>query len=215
MDKRKYMIAVPCMDTMPTPFVAALTALRRVGPTKHSFLSNSLVYDARNMLAQEAIETGADRILFLDSDMYFQPDMMERMAADLDTGIDFVTGISFKRRFPTMPCIYKNIDVLYDGENKAGITEAYTDYPMDSVFQVAGCGFGAVMMNVSILKDVQNAYGPTFNPMVGILGEDLSFCYRAIMLGYKLFCDSRIKVGHVGQFIYSEEHWQAQQNPQK
>ena len=214
MGELKYMIAVPCMDAMPTPFVAALTALKRVGLTKHSFLSNSLVYDARNMLAQEAIETGVDRILFLDSDMFFRSDLMERMAADLDTGVDFVTGISFKRRFPTMPCIYKTVGIFVD-EKLAGKTEAYTDYPKDGIFPIAGCGFGAVMMNTKVLKSIYEAHGEPFNPMPGILGEDLSFCYRARDLGFNLFCDSRIKVGHVGQFIYGEDHWLAQQEAQK
>lgn len=208
MDDKKYLIAVPCLDNAPVAFVAALTALKRIGPTKHSFLSNSLVYDARNALAQEAIDTGADRILFIDSDMYFKPDMMERMAQDLDDGADVVSGICFTRRFPTQPCIYKTVDMT-------GKTEVYTDYPKDKLFPIAGCGFGAVMMNTDVLKAVSNKHGKPFNPMPGILGEDLAFCYRARDLGYKIFCDSRIKVGHVGTFIYEEWDWLAQQARQK
>lgn len=204
MDDKKYMIAVPCLDNVPVAFVAALTALKRIGPTKHSFLSNSLVYDARNALAQEAIDTGADRVLFIDSDMYFQPDMMERMAQDLDDGADVVSGICFTRRFPTQPCIYQAVDMT-------GKTKVYTDYPKDKLFPVAGCGFGAVMMNTDVLKAVSDAHGKPFNPMPGILGEDLSFCYRARDLGYKIFCDSRIKVGHVGTFVYTENEWLAQE----
>lgn len=215
MGELKYMIAVPCMDAMPTPFVAALTALKRVGLTKHSFLANSLVYDARNMLAQEAIDTGADRVLFLDSDMFFKPDMMERMAADLDTGIDFVTGISFKRRFPTMPCIYKDVGIDYKNDRPIGNTEVFEDYPQDKLFQVAGCGFGAVMMNVSMLSDIWDKYGKPFLPIPGALGEDLTFCYRAQLARYKLWCDSRIKVKHIGQFFYGESHWLAQREAQK
>lgn len=214
MDNKKYLIAVPCLDNVPVAFVAALTALKRIGPTKHSFLSNSLVYDARNALAKEAIDTGADRILFIDSDMYFQPDMMERMAQDLDKGADMVSGICVTRRFPTQPCIYKTVDI-FDGDILKGKTEVYTDYPKDSLFPIAGCGFGAVMMNTNVLKAVYEMYSEPFNPIPGILGEDLSFCYRARDCGFKLFCDSRIKVGHVGTFIYTESEWLAQQAAQK
>lgn len=214
MGDKKYLIAVPCLDSVPVAFVAALTALKRIGPTKHSFLSNSLVYDARNALAQEAIDTGADRILFIDSDMYFNPDMMERMAQDLDDGADMVSGICFTRRFPTQPCVYKTVDI-FNGGILTGKTEVYTDYPRDKVFQIAGCGFGAVMMDTKVLKDITDAHGKPFNPIPGILGEDLSFCYRARDLGFKIFCDSRIKVGHVGTFIYTEYEWLAQQAAQK
>lgn len=214
MSELKYLIAVPCMDNCPTPFVAALTALKRIGLTRHSFLANSLVYDARNMLAQEAIETGVDRVLFLDSDMYFQPDMMERMAADMNDCADVISGLCFTRRFPMQPCIYKTVDI-FDKGILTGKTEVYTDYPKNKVFPIAGCGFGAVMMDIKVLKNISDMHGKPFNPMPGILGEDLSFCYRAKDLGFKLFCDSRIKVGHVGQFIYGEDHWLAQREAQK
>ena len=69
---RRYMIAIPCMEMMHTAFVSSLVNMRRVGANKVTFLSNSLIYDARNMLAAEALDTGADRILWLDSDMVFE-----------------------------------------------------------------------------------------------------------------------------------------------
>ena len=215
MSNMKYLIAVPCMDTAPIPFVAALTALKRIGLSKHSFLANSLIYDARNMLAQEAIETEADRILFIDSDMYFRPDMMERLAEDMDNGAELVTGLYFKRRFPTLPCIYRDVDVVEEFGAYAGKTQAYTDYPADSLFPIGGCGFGAAMMNVSVLKAVWDKFGKPFIPIPGALGEDLSFCWRARQLGYTLLCDSKVKVGHVGSFIFNEDHWLAQKESQK
>ena len=35
-------------------------------------------------------------------------------------------------------------------------------------------------------------------------GEDLSFCIRAQELGRKIYCDSRIKMGHVGLRVFEE-----------
>lgn len=210
MNETKYLIAVPTLDMVPVPFVAALTALKRVGAIKHSFLSNSLVYDARNLLTQEAIETGADRVLFIDSDMYFQPDMMERMARDMDDGADYVCGLFFKRRLPTLPCIYKDVDIVEENGVSVGKTQVYTDYPADTVFSVGGSGFGAVMVSTKLLSDVQETFGKPFIPYAGLLGEDLSFCWRARQLGYTLWCDSRIKVGHVGTFVYDESTYLAQ-----
>ena len=201
MPDKRYLIAMPCMDSIATPTVHALVSMRKVGAFKHTFLANTLIYDARNILAAEAIDTGADRILFIDSDMYFEPDMMERMADDLDNGADFVCGIFFKRKPPILPCIYKAL------EAKPRNIEVYTDYPKDTMFTVAGCGFGAVMINVDVIKAVAGAFGKPFSP-VGALGEDLSFCYNARQLGYELWCDSRIKIGHVGQFIFTEAFYQ-------
>jgi hypothetical protein len=36
-------------------------------------------------------------------------------------------------------------------------------------------------------------------------GEDISFCLRVKELGKKMYCDSSVKMGHVGQFVYDED----------
>ena len=209
---KKYLIAIPCMDMIATPTVASLVAMKRVDASRYSFLANSLVYDARNMLMEEALETGADRVLFIDSDMCFKPDLMERLASDMDEhNIDFVTGLYFKRRFPTVPAIYKEVSIVED----KGKTELYEDYPRDSIFEIEGCGFGSVMVSANLLESLSVAYGKPFLPYPGMLGEDLSFCYRVKKLGAKMYCDSSITVGHVGQFIYSEQEYIAQREYQK
>lgn len=206
MEYTKYLIAVPTMDTVVVPFVASLTYLTRVGLSRVSFASNSLVYDARNLLAAEAIDTGAERVLWLDSDMQFSPDLMERLAHDMDLeGLDYVSGIFFRRRLPVVPVIAKRIEVE-KGENGklSAQTETYLDYPQDSLFEVAATGFGAVMCSTKMLKDVFDVYDRPFDPIPGILGEDYAFCYRARSLGYRLWCDSRVKVDHVGLLAYGE-----------
>lgn len=206
----KYLIAIPALDMIHTATAASLVNMRRVGDCRFSFLCNSLVYDARNMLAAEAIDTGADRILFIDSDMYFQPDMMEHMADVLDYGFHFISGLYFRRKFPMTPLIYDSIEIVTENGIKKGKTVAYTNYPADRLFMVDGCGFGAVMMEISMLKEMFDVYERPFDPMPGVLGEDLAFCYRAQQLGYELWCDPRIKLGHVGQFIYDERYYQPQ-----
>lgn len=207
---KKYLIGIPALDMMPTATTVALTQLKRVGAVKHSFICNSLVSDARNMLAKQAIESDADRILFIDSDMYFEPDAMERLEADMDNGAEMVCGLYFKRMLPTEPCIYKAAEIVQADKGNRGHIEAYTNYPKDRVFEVEACGFGLVMIDTDLIIEVAKNYGAPFNPYMGLLGEDISFCYRARQLGHKIYCDSSIKVGHVGQMIYGENQWLAQ-----
>ena len=195
----KYLIAIPAMDMCPTPFAYSLAALKHIGPTRISMICGAAVHEARNELAKEAVETGADRVLWLDSDMAFASDLMEKLAADLDEGWDMVCGIYFKRRMPVTPVIYKSIEAT------SGRVEAYRDYPEDSVFPIVGCGFGAVMMNTELLTRADEEFktGP-FTPLLR-LSEDLSFCARANSAGARLACDSRVKVGHVGQIVFGEQ----------
>ena len=199
----KYLIGIPTMDTMVLPFVASLTYMQRVGMSRVTFLSNSLVYEARNMLAAEAIDTGAERVLWLDSDMCFGVDLMQRLAARLDEGLDFVTGLYFRRLLPTQPILAKTLERTSTGKC---IKEVYDDYPKDSLFEIAASGFGVTMCTTKMLKDVYDHFGKPFEPMPNI-GEDFSFCYRARQLGYKLYCDSSIKADHVGLFCYGEHNY--------
>ena len=191
----KVLIAVPALDTMPTQTAYAMLNLKRDCPSRFSFIVRASCHDARNLLAREAIESGADRVLWIDSDMIFDEDLMIRLGDDMDAGWDMVCGIYFKRELPPTPVIYRDISMT------TGKAEQYLDYPRDEVFPIAGCGFGAVMMTTELLKKVGDH---AFTPM-NHLSEDLSFCARALEAGARIACDSRIKVGHVGQITYGEQ----------
>lgn len=210
----KLLIAVPCMDMVHTIFMKSLLGLRRPEGTRISMTGSSLVYDARNRLVTEAITDGFDRILWLDSDMEFPADLCERLMADMDEGRDFVAGCYFKRVMPTAPVFYQKVGYWRD-EEKDTVTPLavpYADYPLDQIFQVEGAGFGGAMVSVDLCRKVQDKFGLPFSPILGF-GEDLSFCVRARQLGATLYCDSRIKLGHVGLGTVREDTYLKQHTP--
>ena len=191
------LIAIPAMDTLPTVTASALLALRQPHEARAQFVIRAAVDVARNMLAAEAVRGGYDRVLWIDSDQTFDPDLMERLSADLDEGWDVVSGLYFSRAYPVEPVIYKSIDA----EHRTA--ERYVDYPRDAVFEIAGCGMGACMMRTDVLARMHEL---PFALMPGV-SEDLSFCVRAQRMGVRIACDSRVKVGHYGAMIYGEQHY--------
>lgn len=202
----KTLIALPCMDTVHTIFMKSLLSMDRIGQTGFAFSCSSLIYDARNTLAKQAVTEGYDRVLWLDSDMDFRPDLLKQLSEDMDEGRELVSGLYFKRKAPVKPVIYQKIGMLKN-ENDDGMTPvaiSYDDYPEDSVFPIAGCGFGGCLVSVDLIKRIGEKYGLPFSPIMGF-GEDLSFCVRATELGVELFCDSRVKMGHVGLGTITEE----------
>lgn len=210
----KILIAIPCMDMVPTLFATSLINLRKAADTHYAVHANSMIYDSRNTFAAKAITGGYDRVLWLDSDMTFEPDLLERLNDDMDEhDLDFVSGIFFKRHLPTGPCIYR--DLRYgpkdDGTLSAEAIQ-YRDYPKDALFETKGAGFGAVLVKTDLMRAVWEKYGPPFQPMVQ-MGEDLSFCWRVTQIGRKMWCDSRVKVGHVGEFVYDEDVYLKQNRP--
>ena len=198
----KTLIGIPCMESIPTVTVKSLLSLRHNG-VEFCFSMNSLVYDARNSIAKKACEEGFDRVLWIDSDMVFEPDLYDRLSARLDEGYEFVTGLYFSRRMPILPIIYS--DVFMQEKNGVQIQKSieYADYPRDSFFEVKGCGFGGCMMTTKLLLDIATKYGLPFSPVLGF-GEDLSFCLKATEAMHKIYCDSSIKLGHMSHCIVQE-----------
>ena len=143
--------------------------------------------------------------MWIDSDMVFDPDMLEKFSADLDEGRDFVCGLFFKRKPPYKAVIYREQRVIKHEDGLiTAVAPLFDEYPKDQIFEIAACGFGAVMTSTKLLKAVRDKFGQGFAPTLGF-GEDLSFCARVTQLGYKMYCDSRIKVGHVAHLVINED----------
>lgn len=205
----KTLICIPCMDMVHTEFMKSLLAMRRVGETKITISCSSLIYDARNSMARRAVKEGFDRVLWLDSDMSFEPDLMERLSARLDEGREFVTGLYFTRKAPVRPVLYSQCGYFESEEGVRPVAVWYDEYPRDDIFRIEGAGFGGVMMTTDLIKKVAEKFGLPFAPMLGF-GEDLSFCGRANQCGAELWCDSTIKMGHVGLGTITEDVYLSQ-----
>ena len=95
-----------------------------------------------------------------------------------------------------MPCVYRK-----DGDG----LKFYTEYT-DRIFEIDGSGFGVVLMKTKLLKDSFDKFKTCFQPIPGF-GEDLSFCIRAKQLGYQLFADPNIEIGHIGKTVISKNAW--------
>ena len=198
------LIVVPCMDSVPAQFCQSLAMLKKEGECAIAFQMSSLIYMARNELAQKAIQLGADYILWLDSDMVFEPDLMSKLFKTLEEkSVEFVSGLYFKRMPPYEPVAYSNFSI----ENDEIIAEKMTDVPKD-VVSVGGVGFGCVLMTTSLALAVFNEYNTMFAP-IGNVGEDIAFCYRAKTLGYELLLDPSIQCGHVGHYVVTEDLFRA------
>lgn len=201
----KTLIAIPCMDAVQMEFCQSLVHMRYVGEIKFGFTSCSLIYQARTQLCRMALETDADYVLWLDSDMIFEPSLMEDLMEAIQ-GKDMVTAIYHTRRPPFRPVIWKTVT---PGLLPTDCTvENYDDYPTDGLFEIEACGFGAVLMKTGVIRDVAETFHETFAPVPGF-GEDLSFCIRAKSCGFKMYADPRIQVGHKGSMIINGSTFQA------
>ena len=202
----KILIAVPCMDLVPAQFASSLATLRKVGDCVVAFQMGSLIYNSRNDLAKKAIASECDYILWLDSDMVFDPDTLEKLIADRESG-DIISGLYFRRVQPFSPVAFSQLQITEQG----GCIWKNQETIPGEIFPVEGCGFGCVLMPVSAVADIIAKFGNAFAPICGV-GEDLSFCWRARQCGYKIVCDPRIKLGHVGHHVITEQFYESFKN---
>ena len=195
----KLLIGIPTMDFVHVEFMKCLCALiQRLRDEKVNYTldinSGTLVYLARERIAHRAINEEYTHVLWLDSDMIFTPNILDDL---MFSGKGFVTGIYHARRKGYASCIFKSIEI-----NKI---ERFDEYPSET-FEIAGCGFGCVLVETEILKAVCLTKGTCFTPLKS-LGEDIAFCQRAREMGYKLYCEPSVVCGHIGHItIYPEDH---------
>ena len=201
----KVFIAIPSLDTVPALFCQSLALLQRACDTIVGFQVGSLVYNARNELARQAIKSEADWVLWLDSDMVFEPDLLKKMLKVCEENdIDFLTGLCFRRKPPYTPTLFDRLDKMEHGASYTTIMSV-----PEGRFKVGGCGFAGVLMSTDILLSVAARFGGRmFDPLEGF-GEDVSFCWRARQCGYEIWCDSDIELGHVGSMIVTREFFEA------
>ena len=202
----KVLIGMPNIGGIPPKTVASLLQLvKRINP-QVMFLSSSLIYDARNDIALEAINGGYDELLFIDSDLVFPDDCYEKLKA-LDA--DIATGIYYGRAGKHNPIVYQRVEPMEVNDKNIIPAEA-TPFQVipEGTFEVKGCGMGMCLIQVEVLKELcERSNNTPFEPFRG-LGEDLAFCYHATHSGFHIKANSYIPLGHIGERVYTKEDWQ-------
>lgn len=194
----KILICVPSMDMVAAGFAQSLAMLQKGGnETAIMFQVGSLIYEARNKLAKQAIKMGADWTMWFDSDMIFQPDTMLKL---LEHNAPIVSGAYFRRSPPYHLVAFDECDTK---------NRKWTDLklPTETV-KCGGVGFGCVLVKTDVLFDVAAKFQTWFEPMNGF-GEDLSFCWRARECGYDILLDPSITCGHIGHITVNESFYKA------
>ena len=179
--------------------------------------SSANVSAARNKLTALFCDEkpDADWLMFIDADMGFEHDALERLmrVADPDTA-PVVGGLCFgaqaDRLFPT---IYQVVRV----ESGLRVNRTH-EYERDAVVQVAATGSAFLLIHRRVIEAVREARVSKAFPWFqeteldgDPVGEDITFCLRAGMLGFPIFVDTRVKVGHHKSWLLTEEVFESQQ----
>lgn len=166
---------------------------------------------ARNDAAAAFLESDGDWLWWVDTDMGFAPDALDRLLehADPDTrpilgGLCFAQmerGIDGMGGFQTeiVPALYQWHQTT---DGPAGFV-AWRNYPRDTLAEVAATGSAFVLIHRTVFERVAEKFGHghwydrMINPLTGqLLGEDLSFCARARMVDIPIHVHTGIRTTH-------------------
>jgi GT2 family glycosyltransferase len=139
-------------------------------------------------------------LLMLDDDMTFPHDLAEKLDGHIEDGKDIVTGLYF------LGYKQKPAPAIYTTDTTMGNPAAfYYNYPEDQLVEVGGCGMGVCMISRRVLNAFlgKEAFNRVYK-MGTRVGEDLAFCYKARERGFRIWCDTSVKAGHIRPYTLTD-----------
>ena len=146
----------------------------------------------RNLMIEQALEHNCTHILFIDDDVAFPPDMLRKLMVH---DKDIVTALYFMRQYPHQPIIFDYSD------NEGKCHWLYPDDSQHELIKIENCGLGAVLIKTEVFKRMEKPWVRLGELEKDHWCDDISFFNRARAVGFELYCDLTIKVGHMVQTV--------------
>lgn len=148
----------------------------------------SIAYN-RNQIVNQALIHDCSHVLFIDDDVLCKPNIMYQL---LEHKKEIVCALQLRRNYPHEALVYDmNKRPLHLTPDFGGLVE------------IGGAGLGSCLIQTEVFKRmVEDEDLPFFRmgqiKMVDMIGEDTNFFDRALGLGFKAYCDTDARVGHIG-----------------
>lgn len=154
----------------------------------------------------------ANWLLMIDADMEFEPDTLSKMMRFADPEKVPILGAYTHGGYPgrgsrVFPTIYH-----LDKDEVGLLTKTWRGpVPRNALFKVGGTGAAFLLMHRQVLRDMLAAFGqrrdgtphayPWFEETSTAAGrgygEDITFCHRAMALGYPVHVYTGVEIRHV------------------
>ena len=181
----KILIAMPAGESIKTKTAFALFQL--AGPDVRLQMAISCdVADNRNKLVKHAIDNNYEYIFFLDTDVTFNGDALEKMLAhDKD-----IIALAYNHRRLPLESVIRPLD--------GDITKPIPK----ELFKAQSCGTGSMLIRTLVFRDIPKPWFDFTYEGDERIGEDVNFCRKAIKAGYDIWVDPTIPVRHLGTYDY-------------
>lgn len=165
---------------------------------------NSLIEQSRSMLATQALDEGADVLFWADDDVVFHP-------------ADAVTLVGDAEHYGSLVCAPVAV------RGGCAVNTTFVDgvrvqfFEKGHIYEMLSSGLACAALHTNVLRDVAKRLPrvqvwegapPCYPFFRGIIehreghehprwmGEDTAFCLRARAVGYRLWCNTRVRTTH-------------------
>jgi hypothetical protein len=206
----KCVILVPVATQIEPDCERSLVELELRGYPVRRVFGFAAIDQGRSQMASDALADGFDELMWIDSDIGFDPDDVAKLGAH---GLPIVCGVYPKKGKNALAC------------NLLPETDRVTFGQGGGILEIGYAATGFLLTRRSIYEDVTRAAGlplcnqrfgrgmtPYFLPMLvedgdghWYLGEDFSFSERARRAGHRIYADTSIRLFHIGRYGYTWE----------
>jgi hypothetical protein len=200
--KGKLAVLIPCRDTLHSAHALCLAEMIKLNTMNdidtHVFMdASTILLTQRERLATEAVNLGAEYLLWLDSDITFPATTAIRLMAHDEP---VVACNYIRRQLPAKGVAY---EVIGDWNNPL---------PFDiynHLVEVQGVGMGCMLMRTEIFSKIPKpwfefGWSPDSNDH---LGEDMILCQKMAAAGYSVKIDSQLsqELRHLGTWAFGPD----------
>jgi hypothetical protein len=210
MDSSRCVILVPAARSIEPHCEFSLRQLEAQGHVVRRLYGFAQIDVARNRLASEAIADGFEELMWIDSDIAFEPQSVQRLRSH---DLPIVCGLYPKKAEKEWS------SKLLPGQKSIALGDG------GGLIEILYAATGFLLVRRQVFLEVQRQQDlpacfwrgatptiPFFLPMVissggghVYLGEDFAFCERARRCGFQIFADTSIRLQHIGIYGYSWE----------
>jgi len=200
--KSKLAILIPTRDFLHSAHAQCLTEIVKLNimnglDTQVIMDASTILLTQRERLATFGIETGAEYLLWLDSDIVAPATTALRLLAHKEP---VVAANYIRRQLPAKGVAYETIG---DWQNPLPFE------PQDDLVSVEGVGMGCMLMQTAIFNQIPKpwfefGWSPESNDH---LGEDMILCQKIAQAGYTVKIDTNLsmELRHLGTWAFGPD----------
>lgn len=195
--KKKILIAIPTAKNIEVDTFKSIYDL--IVPdgyeTYFQYFYGYNIDQVRNLIADWVVK-GYDYLFSVDSDIAFEPNTLQKL---LSYDKDIVSGLYIQRKHG------EHILEVYEHNGRGGMSNIpYEKIKDEGLIEIAGCGFGCVLIKAEVFKSVGYPQFEYFDALDhrNTISEDVDFCRKASNKNFKIWADTSIKCRHIGSYSF-------------